>query len=188
MTDAVMARLEGALVDAVMTRRHAASGTAVFLDHGMLLSMVVKHDEAIAALRLTPTDRLVEVLRAALDTDEKQINDLARRFQASNEKVRAFRRAIPGLTVLDTDERAVEIVAERLRATPGTCEQCQRWADAAEMLWVVLANVSGGDWTMQSEDWQQYAARWRDNYFAVLTAHNQHKPPTADAPTTGTKK
>lgn len=44
----------------------------------------------------------------------------------------------------------------------------QPMADAAEMLWVVLANVSGGDWTKQSKDWQEVAARWRDNYFAVL--------------------
>lgn len=42
--------------------------------------------------------------------------------------------------------------------------------DAAEMLWVVLANVSGGDWTQQSQEWQDAAARWRDNYFAALTA------------------
>jgi hypothetical protein len=41
-------------------------------------------------------------------------------------------------------------------------------ADAAEMLWVVLANVSGGDWTQQSPEWQEAAARWRDNYFAAL--------------------
>ena len=41
-------------------------------------------------------------------------------------------------------------------------------ADAAEMLWVVLANVSGGDWTKQSADWQEAAARWRDNYQALI--------------------
>jgi hypothetical protein len=40
--------------------------------------------------------------------------------------------------------------------------------DAAEMLWVVLANVSEGDWTKQSVEWQEAAARWRDNYFAAL--------------------
>lgn len=40
--------------------------------------------------------------------------------------------------------------------------------DAAEMLWVVLANVSGGNWKEQSQEWQDAAARWRDNYFAVL--------------------
>lgn len=49
-------------------------------------------------------------------------------------------------------------------------------ADAAEMLWVVLANVSGGDWTQQSQEWQEAAARWRDNYFATL----KHEQP-ADA-------
>lgn len=43
-------------------------------------------------------------------------------------------------------------------------------ADAAEMLWIVLANVSGGDWTKQTPEWQEYAARWRDYYFAALKA------------------
>lgn len=42
--------------------------------------------------------------------------------------------------------------------------------DAAEMLWIVLANVSGGDWTKQSPEWQEAAARWRDYYFAALNA------------------
>jgi hypothetical protein len=41
-------------------------------------------------------------------------------------------------------------------------------ADAAEMLWVVLANVSGGDWTKQTPEWQEAAARWRDYYFAAV--------------------
>ncbi len=43
-----------------------------------------------------------------------------------------------------------------------------RLKDAAEMLWVVLANVSGGDWEKQTKEWQEAAQRWRDNYFAVL--------------------
>jgi hypothetical protein len=38
------------------------------------------------------------------------------------------------------------------------------------MLWVVLANVSGGDWAQQSAEWQEAAARWRDNYFRVHEA------------------
>ncbi len=50
-----------------------------------------------------------------------------------------------------------------------TAKSCQQMNDAAEMLWVVLANVSGGDWTKQSEEWQEAAARWRDNYFAVVS-------------------
>lgn len=40
--------------------------------------------------------------------------------------------------------------------------------DAAEMLWVVLANVSEGDWTKQTTEWQVAAARWRNNYFTAI--------------------
>ena len=53
-------------------------------------------------------------------------------------------------------------------------------ADAAEMLWVVLANVSGGDWTKQTPEWQEAAARWRDNYFDALKAASA--PPVAPMP------
>jgi len=41
--------------------------------------------------------------------------------------------------------------------------------DAAEMLWVVIANVSGGDWSKQTQEWQDAAARWRDNYFVAIS-------------------
>lgn len=41
-------------------------------------------------------------------------------------------------------------------------------ADAAEMLWVVLANVSEGNWEKQNAEWQNAAARYRDNYFDAM--------------------
>ncbi len=51
--------------------------------------------------------------------------------------------------------------------------------DAAEMLWITLANVSGGDWTQQTPEWQAAAARYRDQYFEALrqaTATNAVDP------------
>lgn len=50
---------------------------------------------------------------------------------------------------------------------PAPADAQPNLADAAEMLWVVLANVSGGDWTKQSPEWQEAAARWRDYYMRV---------------------
>jgi hypothetical protein len=41
--------------------------------------------------------------------------------------------------------------------------------DVAEMLWVVLANVSEGDWTKQTKEWQEAAAKWRDNYLNAIS-------------------
>jgi hypothetical protein len=61
-----------------------------------------------------------------------------------------------------------EAPVETKGATMTQLEQKPSMADAAEMLWVVLASVSGGDWTQQSPDGQEAAARWRDNYFAAL--------------------
>lgn len=30
--------------------------------------------------------------------------------------------------------------------------------------WTVIANAGQGDWTRESEEWQQAAAQWRDNW------------------------
>jgi len=46
-------------------------------------------------------------------------------------------------------------------------EKVKKLDDAAEMLWVVLANVSEGNWDKQDKPWQKAAAKWRDNYFKV---------------------
>lgn len=54
-------------------------------------------------------------------------------------------------------------------------DRVKKLEDAAEMLWVVIANVSAGDWKKQNQDWQDAAARWRDNYFKVL--HNTKETP-----------
>lgn len=40
--------------------------------------------------------------------------------------------------------------------------------DALETAWGVVANVNHGDWTKQSSEWQDAAARFRDKYHGVL--------------------
>lgn len=47
-------------------------------------------------------------------------------------------------------------------------ESYTRMADVAEMLWIVIANVSGSDWATQNPQWQEAAHRWRDAYFEVV--------------------
>lgn len=85
---------------------------------------------------------------------------------------------------VDDDELARSATRERGDPQPAAApdaghrqDRAGTMADAAEMLWVVLANVSGGDWTKQSDDWQEAAARWRDNYFAAMK--RESVPPAA---------
>ena len=47
-------------------------------------------------------------------------------------------------------------------------KRVREFVDAAEMLWICLANVSEGDWTKQTIAWQEAAQKWRDNYFKRL--------------------
>ncbi len=60
---------------------------------------------------------------------------------------------------------------------PPSSREPVKMSDAAEMLWVVLANVSGGDWTKQTQEWQDAAARWRDYYFAALKDASPSREP-----------
>jgi hypothetical protein len=52
----------------------------------------------------------------------------------------------------------------------------EEMANAAEMLWVVLANVSESDWSKQTLEWQEAAKRWRDNYLNVRPSLNTKTP------------
>lgn len=48
--------------------------------------------------------------------------------------------------------------------------------DLLDQAWVLIANVSGGDWSQQHPDWQARAAEFRDQYTArptpAVAAHN----------------
>lgn len=41
-------------------------------------------------------------------------------------------------------------------------------ADLCMTAWGVIANVSGGRWDEQSEEWREAATRWRDAWHETL--------------------
>jgi len=45
--------------------------------------------------------------------------------------------------------------------------------NACDFMWVVLANVSEGNWEKQGKDWQEAAAKARDGYFKALASDDQ---------------
>lgn len=40
--------------------------------------------------------------------------------------------------------------------------------DCMNYAWTIICNVSEGDWTKQTQEWQDAAARCRDQYHALL--------------------
>lgn len=46
-------------------------------------------------------------------------------------------------------------------------EDVERMRDAAEFLWTVVANASGGDWEKQTEEWKKAACKARDDYHSA---------------------
>lgn len=47
------------------------------------------------------------------------------------------------------------------------CEEYTKMRDVAEMLWLVLANVDGGNWGAQTKEWQKAAAKYRDEFHKI---------------------
>jgi hypothetical protein len=45
------------------------------------------------------------------------------------------------------------------------CRELRATREALEVAWGVIANAGGGDWTKESKDWQEAAARWRDEHW-----------------------
>jgi hypothetical protein len=45
--------------------------------------------------------------------------------------------------------------------------------DLAYWAWTLLANVSEGDWTQQTTEWQQAVVRWRDAFHEALGGYGQ---------------
>ena len=43
-----------------------------------------------------------------------------------------------------------------------------RLLDAVELAWGIIANASGGDWTLEAVEWQTAAMRWRQNYLDLV--------------------
>lgn len=47
-------------------------------------------------------------------------------------------------------------------------DKLKKLADVAEMLMVVICNVSEGDWSKQTGEWQEIARKWIDEYMKVV--------------------
>lgn len=41
-------------------------------------------------------------------------------------------------------------------------------SEACEVAWGIIANAGGGDWTKETAEWQEAAARWRDEHWHPL--------------------
>ncbi len=73
------------------------------------------------------------------------------------------------MTREDMPDDAWDETIEQLEEDAGTLREAARaWADLCNYGWTIICNVSEGDWTKQPEQWQDAAARFRDEYHALL--------------------
>ena len=55
-----------------------------------------------------------------------------------------------------------------LRRIADKVDQDPALRDAIEMAWGIIANAGGGDWTRETAEWQEAAARWRDSALPLI--------------------
>lgn len=64
------------------------------------------------------------------------------------------------------DRDRLEARIDEIAALAGGSQDAEATVDDVLMTaWVLLANVSEGDWTQQTEEWQEAVRRWRDEDF-----------------------
>lgn len=56
---------------------------------------------------------------------------------------------------------------ERDQVVPTICKLLRN-RELLNMAWALIANASGGDWSQQSEEWQENAMQWRQTYVGFL--------------------
>lgn len=78
--------------------------------------------------------------------------------------------------ILTPDGRtAARVSADRIEQL-----ETDRLMDAMDTAWGILANVSGGNWGIQTPEWEQAAERWRDEMWHPALDRNGHPSPEDD--------
>lgn len=102
-------------------------------------------------------------------TTDAQFNELAERAQcATVNLVEALRQALA--------VAAQEPMAQPPFTPKGKLDQVKA-LELLEAAWGVIANVGGGNWLGQSEEWQNAAGRWRYSYHGVIPKVNEPTMP-----------
>lgn len=112
-------------------------------------------------------------------TAEDRALDVRKMFEETNgviELLKNSRIEVPGeagvmLSLMKRCIVAEETIADHHRGLRND-------SDLLDLAWGVIANVGGGDWSKESDDWRGAAESWRDAFFAPQSAVTA-QPPTA---------
>jgi len=74
---------------------------------------------------------------------------------------------VPSCKYVKHKARLTYMPKKSTRVTPQTAA-LYNYAYLLEMAWGIIANAGGGDWKKETCEWQEAAARWRDDYHATV--------------------
>jgi hypothetical protein len=119
----------------------------------------------------------VEAVRTGIDAEPFMLGTHSSALAALNRLSAALERAE---RERDESEMRRHTDLSELRDSLRAAERAlAEWADATNYAWTIICNVSEGDWTKQTEQWQEAAARFREQYHALLALRPTED--TADA-------
>jgi hypothetical protein len=102
--------------------------------------------------RLVLTTEIARALMSERQAGEKQLFALADDLEHANQELSVLKTRLA--MEVEATKRAVE--AERLAER----QRCAEKDRLLEIAWGIIANVSGGVWQRQSQDWQRYTHEW----------------------------
>lgn len=86
----------------------------------------------------------------------------------------------PGVCCLGIPTPATEDLRVQL-ALQAADHILQSDIDDLEAAWGIIANVSGGDWSLETPSWQAAAAAWRDRVLPAIAARTSQRAAAAGA-------
>ncbi len=121
--------------------------------------------EAVLALldRAEAAERERDEWKANAEKSTRAFNLLNEGSAASVFKVMEERDQVRDEVKRLTEER--DRVRAQVAMLREALEEITRLMDGMEAAWGVIANASGGDWSRETEVWQDVARRWRDEHW-----------------------
>lgn len=95
---------------------------------------------------------------------EKLVKFLRARSRFGKKKYKGKTLDRKDLTTEEWFQHLLEELGDAMGYAQAAKESAEKDKLLLELAWGLLANVSGGDWKKQSEQWQRGASNWRGHY------------------------
>lgn len=103
---------------------------------------------------------------------EKEVADLKELREGDNKLIRALAEDA-GIKITAPNH----MLGQQWEQFHDGVMQLAKLREELELAWGIIANAGGGDWFKESQEWQDAAAKWRDEFYAPFCGKARVKDP-----------